>query len=190
MKKIIIGSLAGSVILFVWGAISWMLLPIHLQSFHYTPAQDSILSALSGLESGAYMVPAADNRNAKAFDSKYQEECMKMHEVYKGKPMATIMYIKEGVQENAMTFVRGLLFNFISVMCVCIILAASSEKLRTFFERWWMVLLVSCVLVLQGPLMGYNWMGLPWHYVKGMVIDAFVSWGLCGAWLAWYFGKK
>ena len=142
------------------------------------------------LESGAYIMPTTDNRNVKLFDSEYQKECMKMHEAYKGKPVATIFYVKEGVNETPATVIKGYLYQFISVFCVALILAASSQKVNTFFNRWWLVMLVAVVLSVQGPLMGLNWMGLPWHYVKDMIADHIFGWGLCGAWLAWYFGRE
>ncbi len=59
MKKWIIGSLVGAIIVFAWQAASWTFLGIHAGEEKYTPAQDQILSTLasSNLEDGMYMLP-------------------------------------------------------------------------------------------------------------------------------------
>jgi hypothetical protein len=61
MKKWVIGSLVGAIIVFAWQAISWTFLGIHAGEEKYTPAQDQILSTLNAanLEDGMYMLPNA-----------------------------------------------------------------------------------------------------------------------------------
>ena len=46
MKKILIGSLVGTLIMFIWSFLAWMILPIHANTYMYTPAQDNILKVL------------------------------------------------------------------------------------------------------------------------------------------------
>ena len=59
MKKIIIGSLVGAILLFAWQSLSWMVMGIHDKAMKHTTAQDSILSAMSGItEEGQYMLPS------------------------------------------------------------------------------------------------------------------------------------
>src|SRR5436190_20199030 len=109
MKKILIASLVGAVILFVWNAVSWMVMPTHLDSFHYTPAQDSILNTLknSGLTTGAYLMPGADNRNVKAFDSEFQKKAEEMMKSNVGKPAATFFYLDAMPQMEAAQVLSG-----------------------------------------------------------------------------------
>ena len=192
MKKLIIGSLVGAVILFVWSAFSWMVLPIHTHSFMYSPGQDTIMQALNANmeQTGAYVMPSIDNRNVEMFDAKYQQECQKFMEQNKGKPSAMIFYMKEGMTMSGSTFAFGFLFDWIAVLCAVIFLAAAGDKLNTFYQRWWMVMLIGVAVAMQGKLLDWNWMGFPWHFVKWSLIDIVVQWGLCGAWLAWYLGRK
>src|SRR4051812_31624527 len=109
MKKILIASFVGAIILFAWNAISWMVMPSHLHTFQYTPAQDSILNALknSGLSTGAYMVPSVDNRNVTTFDSEYRKKCEEMHKSTVGKPAATVFYVSSVHEMEAMQFIKG-----------------------------------------------------------------------------------
>ncbi len=188
MKKLFIGSFVGAIILFVWSFLAWALLPIHLHTINYTPVQDSILKILaeSKMESGAYGMPMLDNRNVGGFDSKYQEESEKLMKANAGKPMATVYYLKEGYNMN---IARGFFINFITMLAACIILVPAFTTMNTFFGRWWLTLVVGLLVSCCGPLIEYNWMGMPWNYTRDMVMDIFLNWGITGLWLAWYFRK-
>ena len=192
MIKLIIATFVGAFILFLWGAISWMALPIHHQSLWYTPAQDTILEVINNNidESGAYMLPTADNRNVKTFDPDYEREHQKLQEENQGKPFAMIFYVKEGMQMDARQFITGYVFNFISVLIAVIILLAAGDKLKSFYMRWWIVMLLAVIISIEGYLVNWNWMGYPWHYIKGSIVDNLIAWGLCGIWLAWYLRVK
>src|SRR5689334_513826 len=95
MKKIVIAAIVGSIILFAWNAVSWMVMPTHTHSFRYTPAQDSILHVLknSGLTTGAYMIPSVDNGNLSPFDAEYQKKHEELMNAVIGHPMATLFYV-------------------------------------------------------------------------------------------------
>jgi len=142
----------------------------------------------SGLESGFYMMPTVDNRNIGMFDSKYRQAMMDAQKTNAGKPFAMVIYGKAMVM-SPMQPVAGLIIDLLAVMCVVIILTLAKDRLKTFFMRWWIVMIVGFVVALNSYMLEYNWMGFPWHFIKGELIDTFMEWGLCGAWLAWYFRK-
>ena len=188
MKKLLIGSFVGAIILFFWGFLSWAILPIHLHTYSYTPAQDSILQILAdnNMEDGAYAMPMADNRNVAAFDSKYQEESANLMKENAGKPMATVFYLKDGYRMN---LPLGFLINFIAVFAACLLLVPAFTTVSTFFQRWWLALVVGLLINACGPMIGYNWLGMPWNYTAAMILDNFLNWGVTGLWLAWYFKR-
>jgi hypothetical protein len=67
MKKNIIATLVGTLIIFLWQGFSWMASPIHHSAYKQTSKQDEILQALQGLEgSGAYIVPGHSNETDNA----------------------------------------------------------------------------------------------------------------------------
>lgn len=192
MKKILIGSFVGTIVLFIWSALSWTVLPLHLHTYSYTSAQDSILKVLAdnNVETGAYLMPMADNTNATAFDSKYHEESERVMKENEGKPMATIYYLRQGYLMGAMTFIRGFLFDFLALLAACIILTPSFAAMSSFFGRWWLALLVGLLLSAYGPLQQFNWMAVPWNFTADIVLGTLLDWGVTGLWLAWYFGRK
>ena len=189
MKKVLIGALVGAIILYVWSFLSWAVLPLHHHTYQYTPAQDAVLKALAenDVATGTYAMPMADNRNVSATDPAYKEAEEKMMNENYGKPAATIHYLKEGFNMNAGTMVKGLLFNFLAVLAVCLLLAPAFAKMSSFFGRWWLSLLVAMLIICTGPLIDFNWMGHSWEYTKDMILDTFLNWGITGLWLAWYF---
>lgn len=192
MKKILIGSIVGAVILFIWSFLAWTVLPIHAHTFMHTPAQDTILSVLeqSYMQTGAYAMPMADNRTVSGFDSKYQEEAQKVMEDNKGKPMATIYYLKEGYNMSGFTMLKGFLYNLIAALAACIILLPAFAISKSFFSRWWLTLVAALFLNACGPFIQNNWMGIPWDYTLNMVMDNFLNWGIAGLWFAYYFNPK
>lgn len=180
MKKTLIGSLVGALIMFIWSFLAWMILPIHANTFAYTPAQDAILKVMAdnNLETGTYGMPSAATR----------EEQMKIMETSKGKQGAMIYYTKENPGMGGGQYAGGIIFNFIMVFAACMLLAGSMGG--TFFSRWWIVMMVAVVIIFGVHMMQWNWMNHTWDYTRDFILDTAIGWGLNGLWLAWWFGRK
>lgn len=192
MKKIMISSIVGAIIMFAWSFLSWTVLPVHLHTFKHTPGQDSILAAMknSNLTTGTYMVPSVDNTNVSAFDSEYHKKMEDMMKSAVNKPMATIFYVDAVPAMHISSMLKGFLYTLIAMFCVCMLLSLAYQSDASFFMRWWMVMLFAIVYSMMGPMMGHNWMHEPWHYTSGFICDAFIGWGLTGLWLAKYLKKS
>jgi hypothetical protein len=188
MKKFTIASLIGTIILFIWSFLSWEMLPVHVHSFNYTPRQDSLLAMLDKTlpASGAYMLPAVDNRNVESVTSEYKAASEKNMKNMVGKPGAIIFFNKKTDAMDPMVIIRGILIDLFAVMGAVIILLLTADRLRTFFMRFWIVLLIGFIVALNSYMLDWNWMGFPWHFIKRELVDVFAEWGLVGVWLAWY----
>ncbi len=190
MKRLLIGSLVGGVIIFIYLAISWTVSPLHLQTFKYTPAQDSVLAALKAVdEPGAYMLPAADNRNAAGMDADFQKREAAVAEARIGHPAAVVIYTPSMPPMNAFAFLGALIADILAVLAVSVILVAARDRLSGFFQRWWIVMLVPLIMLCLDHAPQLIWMGYPFHYVSGFITDAFFEWAIVGAWLAWWFRR-
>ena len=108
MKKWLIGSVVGAIIVFVWQAASWMFLPTHTTTMKYTANQDQILSTLSAnlTEDGLYMLPSAPTK----------KEQQAMMESSVGKPWASVIYHKSMRAFNAMPMIRSFLVDIFLVI--------------------------------------------------------------------------
>jgi hypothetical protein len=180
MKKWIIGSLVGAIIVFAWQAASWMVLGIHKDSMKYTPAQSEILSNLSSnlKEDGAYMLPNAGPG----------EDHEKVKNDMEGKPWASVIYHSSFNTNMTMMMVRGFLVSFVLVLLL--VIALSKGGMPGFSGFLTGSLCVGVLTFLWGPYMSHIWFDLPWHMIRGDIIDAIAAWGLCGAWLGWWMNKK
>ena len=180
MKRYIIGSLVGAIILFLWQFLSWMVLPVHDNSMKYTSTQNQIMDVLNAnlSEDGMYMMPSAATK-------KEQQEMTKSME---GKPWATVIYHKAMNTDMTMMMVRGFLVDFFLVISLIYILTRGGIPVarRAFSGS----VALGLATFLWGPYTGHIWFDLPLHMIWGDLIDAIVAWGLCGIWIGWWLNRK
>jgi len=179
MKKWIVGSLVGAIIVFVWQAASWMFLGIHDKAMKYTPAQDQIMNVLnsSNLDEALYALPSAPTK-------KEQEDMMKTME---GKPWASVIYHKSFHMDMAMPMIRGFLVDFFLVISLIYVLTRGGIPIarRAFSGS----VALGLMTFLWGEYMGHIWFELPWSMILPTLLDSIVAWGLCGLWIGWWLNR-
>jgi hypothetical protein len=184
MKKLIIASIVGGIIMFAWQFLSWPVLNLHKAANRYTANQDAILAALNTNlpEEGGYMVPALPENASSADHEKLMEEA-------NGKPWATIQYHKSMESTTGAmikNMVRALLVDIIMIWLFCWIL--SKINLPGFGTIFMASLFTGLIVFFSSPYaisIWYKWFDIMAHFT-----DAMVSWGLCGLWLGWWLKKK
>ena len=117
MKKIIIGSIVGGLIIFLWQFLSFAAINFHKPAQDYTEKQDVIMSFLNsqGLKEGGYIMPSVPEGTS----SSDMEKAMKETD---GKPWASIQYHNEAentMNDMFMNMARGFLVNIVIVMLFC-----------------------------------------------------------------------
>lgn len=178
MKKYLVGSLVGAIIIFVWQGVSWMALGIHDSAMKYHPAQNEILNALSSTQEEAqYMLPSAPT----------QKEQIAMQKQMEGKPWASVIYHKSYNSDMTMRFIRGFLVDMFLVISLIYILTrgATPARIRVFSGSFAFGLAAWLWIM----YMGHTWFDLPWSMITGYLIDSIVAWSLCGVWLAWWLNR-
>src|SRR5256885_15260227 len=87
MKKWVIGSIVGAILLFAWQFVSWSAAGLHEKEFKYTSSQDQLMNTLSASikEDGQYLLP-------QAAPGATMQEKQKQMEQLNGKPYAMIVY--------------------------------------------------------------------------------------------------
>jgi hypothetical protein len=183
MKTLFIASIVGAIILFIYLAVAHVVLSFHFTDYKYTPAQDEILKTLSSsnLEDGFYFLPYLPP------DAPMKER-MENARKRMGQPMALLNY-HNAMTGGPMTFIMSFIYNLIAVIILCIALAAANEKLNSFGQRLWFVMLFALFVLFSDIMLSYNWAGFPMHFLKGQIIDIFAGYLLVGIWLAWYYGR-
>jgi mannose/fructose/N-acetylgalactosamine-specific phosphotransferase system component IID len=180
MKKLLIGTLVGGLLVFGWQTLSWTMLNLHEAEYKQAPGQDAVISSLSNqlTEDGQYFIPQP-NTGATA---KEKEDFTKNLE---GKPWAVVNFHKAYKVDMTTNIIRGLLTALIAVFLVCWILSKQNSTFATTFISCLLIGLVGYLFI---PYSGHIWFETPG--ARTHLIDTFVAWGLCGIWLGWWLNRK
>jgi hypothetical protein len=179
MKKYLIGSIVGGILMFLWQGASWMGIGIHNNDMKYTAAQEQIMPVITAnlKEDGAYQMPSAATMKEK-------EELMKTMD---GKPVVTIIYQNSMKIDMTMRFIRCILVDIFLVISLIYILTRGGIPIaRRVFSG---SVAFGLATWLWTQYMGRIWFDLPWHMITGQLIDSIVAWALCGIWLGWWLNR-
>jgi hypothetical protein len=178
-KKLIIGVLVGALLVFVWQTLSWTMLNLHGSSQKYTPNQDSILEMLgTQLDEGSYFLPTYKPGATDAEMEAAMTGSM-------GKPWAQISYHKEMKMNMGMNMFRGFVVDLFAVFLLCwLLMKIPGLDMKTT--------IMSSVAV---GVIGYlttEYTNSIWFETNSIpdLVDAVISWGLCGTWLGYWLNKK
>lgn len=186
--RVLIAGIIGGVVLFVWGAVAHMALPIGEMGMRVAIEQDAALSALQTSASqgeGVYMLPGiapehmSDEAAMSAFAARYGNS-----------PFAFVVYAPGG--NPAMTSMGpNLAVQFVSVTLGALI-AAWILALGAFgFGR--RVLLAGAMAVFAWLAISvpyWNWYRFPLEFTLGTLLEQLIGWLLAGAAMAWWLGRK
>ena len=102
MKKIIIGSLLGGLIIFFWQTLSHVAFNFHEPVQQYTAKQDSVLTYLNKLElaPGGYIMPRMSHNQS-------MDELEGFTKSIAGKPWARVIYYSSYKTDMTMNMIRG-----------------------------------------------------------------------------------
>ncbi len=178
MSKLLIGSLVGGLILFIWQFLSWGMLNLHGSTLQYTADQDKILNVLADLPEGEYFLPTVPPGSS-------AEEFQAQRDAMSGKPWAQVSYHKAYDVSFGSNLLRGFIVDFLAVLLLCFVL---SKIERLDFKT---ALFCSLAVGLIGYLSD-NYVSQIWFENNSMpeLLDAIVQWGLCGLWLGFFMSRK
>ncbi len=177
MKKTLLAAVAGGFALFIWGILSWMVLPIHDSTLLPIAEEDSVVAVLKGTltEEGVYWFPAMpEGGSPDAYVEKYRRG-----------PIGMIMYDPEGGDPIMVSqMIVGLLINIISAFLVAWLLSRSTAISGGFLERVTYCGMLGIFAALSTYFIGWNWMNVPLGYTTAMAVDLVLGWLLAGTAIA------
>lgn len=174
--KIILGGCIAGVILFVWGALAWKVLPIHKPSLHSLANEDAVIAALKGSSptKGVYLFPAmpADNNQA-AVDAWTQK--------YQAGPIGMIIYDPAGSSPMMPgQMVVGLIISVLTGLLGAWLLSRSTAVSSSYIARVSLFGVIGVLISLSTHIIAWNWMNYPYDYTIGLVVDSVIGWVLAG----------
>lgn len=183
-KRQIITLLSGTVLLFIWNAVSWMVLPFHANSLKNIPAeafqQETMKNAMP--ESGVYHYPGLPDNFSKTALREIEGQ------LKAGPRIPLMVYINEPTALfDPMTFIRSLFFNFTTVLVMLVLFIPIADKSKHHLP---FSLLVGAVAILVSDISLMNWYMFPLGFTLVNAIDKLVSFGLIGILFATFTFKN
>ena len=174
MKKLVLGSLLGALVMFVWGAVFWTS-PLPYSVMGKIPDEAAAGKAL--LEhfprSGTYLVP-----------SPMQDEKV-LTELSRSGPIATVhIQTRGGEPMSAGVFIFGFLHELIAVFLIALLLSLALPGLPTYGRRLGFVALAGLASSIYVNGANPIWWHHPWPFYLVNGVYDFVAWSATGLVLA------
>jgi len=183
--RTILSLVIGTIVLFVWNAVSWMALPFHTTSLKNIPEEMINQAAFKEAmpESGVYHFPGMHA-------SSDEEEMQKIEAVLAEGPRIPLMvYVNKSTKLfDPMTFLQSLLVNFLTVLLTYLLIARISKKDKSSILL--SALGIGVVAVLVSDLSQKVWFMFPWGYTLVNAMDKVVAFSLLGLVFAFYTFRK
>lgn len=181
MKKIVIATLIGALVVFAFQAMSWMVTPIHADTLRYSEHDAEIHAFLSERlkDDAVYSFPGKPPGMS---ESEHQEQMA----AHANEPWMVVTNHTSMDMDMSGNMLTGFLYSVLSVLIIVWILTAGASVFTSFGSRFFICVLFGVFLVLNSSLADMNWWSAPWHFVQGELIDGLVTWSLCGLWLGFY----
>ncbi len=186
MKMFSIGVLVGAIVLYIWGMMAWLALPVHDGTMRALPGEEAVRTVLGlGLEDGVYVLPAHPDMRDDVTDENREQVNKDFEKAHEEGPLAIIFFQKEGaaVMPSPM-MLKVFITNLFSVLIAAVLLRCSLHTCRWYIQRVIFVALLGTVVSLMAHVNYWNWMRFPQDHTLAMIIDSSIGWLLVGLVLA------
>lgn len=174
--RIIWGSVAGGFVVFIWGAVSWMMLPFHhatLKTFTNEPAVASIIG-INATTPGVYLLPAPHH------------DVTEQHKPTK--PFVFAVVRPEGMTPgDPVYYLRGLLTEIAGAFVLGLVLLAAPGL--DYWRRVRLVVLTALAAAALVRLPDWTWWGFSTAFTVLGAVDLLVGWFLGGLVIAKFVRK-
>jgi hypothetical protein len=179
MKRILIAGLLGAVACFIWGFISWAVLPWHNATMPNLPNEDAVIEVMRSnvTATGVYQFPGHPATEA---------EGQAWMDKYKRGPFGMLIYHANGTNPmSAQPFIGGFVLNFVIATLAAYLLSLAVAKMTAYSQRVIFVTLLGVFAALASHIMAWNWMYIPTAYSLVMSADAVINSLVAGLVIAW-----
>ena len=176
-RSLLKSALIGGLIVFVWGIISWMVLPMHKHCFQKFTNESRVASVIrdNAPEKGLYILP-----NTYGYDeNSCPSEMRKSVEMMDNGPFVFASVVPNGIGRGiAGPLVISFVIQVIGAFIVSWML--SRTKGLHFWQKVKFVTLFGLAVGVLGLLPSWNWLGFPAGYVVLNIVNLVISWFLAG----------
>ena len=173
--RIIIAGIIGGIVMFMWGAVSHMVLPVGEMGLKAIPNETAVVADLRAniTEPGMYFIPGMDMSRAQT-----PEEEAAWTEKYTAGPNALLIYHPTG--ETPMSprqFAAELGTDILASIFVALFFTWMTPS---FSKRVVLATLIGLVAWLSIDVSYWNWFRFPGSFIAGELVDQVVGWFAAG----------
>jgi hypothetical protein len=182
MLRILLATVLGAVVIFVWNMAAWMLpVPIHEGTLHYLKDEAAVKKALvdQNLDEGYYVIPgmAEEDENTTAEQKQANwEACLEAH---RQGPVVSIIYAHGQDPMSPEIMAKGFGIDLAAALIAALLLSGAT-CCKNYFARVGFVLGLGVFAAIVSYVALWNWMKFPPDFILGMILDMVIGWTLVG----------
>ncbi|PYU69694.1 MAG: hypothetical protein DMG49_12650 [Acidobacteria bacterium] len=179
LKSLVLGTILGGLIAFVWSSVSWEVLPWHekpILSFQNDEEVSAVIRSHT-VKSGVYILPGGPSMVGMTSEQKKAAEATLMEKMQKGPVMFAALQ-----REGFGSYTQGLVIQLLSLMAAALLLTWLVMQ-TTGLSYGKRVLFLGVVGLAAGvitELPNWNWWGFSGSYTLVMIADATLTWVIAG----------
>lgn len=181
MKRVIFGAVAAGIVVFLWGAVSHMLLPIGNMGLKMLPDEQILSSELQAKisEPGVYIIPGFDPEAELSPEAEAEWQAR-----YEEGPNAFLVYQPKGrTVLSPVNFLWEILSSIFGAFLAAFIVYKSGAQ--RFWCRFGVVSFMGAFAWLTISIPYWNWYRFPWDFTFAQGIDEIVGWCFGALVIAW-----
>lgn len=182
MTRVILSGFVAGLVVFIWGFVSHVLLPLGQTGIQSLPNEESVLPVMREniARPGFYFFPGMEEtpgagREQQAASMKAWEERLRRG------PSGILVYQPGGSRPmSPRQLGTEALTNILGALIAAALLAMAGAGLASFGARVFFVALLGLFASLAVDLSYWNWCGFPGSYTVAALVDQVVGWTLAG----------
>lgn len=179
-KSLVLGAVLGGLVVFIWSAISWMVLPWHNATLRTFTNQDQVASVLWEHVDvgGMYLLPNRPRDYGSMTAEQKREADAAMEEHMKSGTYMFGVVRRPAPISMARSMIYGLLFDILGALLICMLVLKTGGM--TYGGRVMFIVTAALAVAVIGVVPNWVW----WHFSTGytlvLVLDIAIGWLLAG----------
>jgi hypothetical protein len=175
MGKLTKCAVVGGIVVFIWGMISWTVLPWHKHYMHEFQNEERVANVIrdNATVSGIYVLPCLMGKTRGSDEYKQSEQMMR-----DGPVMFAAVKMEGEAPHMAGSLVKGLILKIIGAYLITWLLLHS--RATAFRKQVAFVTMVGLVIGLLGSVPFWIWFGFPAGMTFVSIVESTIGWFLGG----------
>ena len=189
IKQLTLGTILGAIVLFVWSALAWMIVPWPGEPMRHFASEDAMVTAIKGNapRSGNYLIPNEPQRLPGMTEDQYQKATKDAEDRMNNGPMVFAVVRLEPMSMGKAMIV-GFLTNVIAVLLAGTLLLQTDRL--SYRGRVAFVAGLGLLIFIGGHVDEWNWWGFSNAYTMMTFGAVVIGWVLAGLVMAIFVRGK